>query len=250
MSPRGGMARNHALEIHTVTFCPPESESWLSAARHRDLRIDVASAIANVIGLLDGGGLLVFPAGFLRAPSVEAADALAESMRKLSAASEVALIFGIEIGGEEVWAPLSAPPVNHAFACAHGRPILWPAIQARRDSPAERRVIEIGGLRLGLAIGAEVFNGALRKELERARPDGIVLLTHVGPNERWRIALDGLRAIAPLFIVGDSLEEGEPPWAAPPIGWLRSDGGTTPGVIIHRYQRPREASAERDHQVR
>lgn len=62
-----------------------------------------------------------------------------------------------------------------------------------------------------------------------------MVLTHVGPTERWRSALEGLRAIAPVILVGDALSEAEPPWTEPPLGWQHTLAGGSPGATLHRY---------------
>ncbi len=225
-------------EIHTVIFHPPANDSWLSEARHRDLRVGMASAVADIVGIMDGGGLLVFAAGFLRASSGDGCDQLAQSMLELSRKSELGVVFGIDLGQAAVsggWAPLEPPPESYAFACEAGRPLLWPA-RPSTDCASENRVLSMCGMTVALLLGAEVFNTALRRELERKRPQAILVLTHAGPTPRWHKALDALGRIAPTLLVGESTTGALPDWAAAPAGWQRVDLGGTPNMTLNSYR--------------
>jgi hypothetical protein len=225
-------------EIHTVIFHPPPSDSWLSDARHRDQRMLSAAATAEIVEILDPGGLLVFAAGFLRTTSGDGCDQLAQAMLGISRRTGLSLAFGIDIGPPLEagrWASVESPVESFAFACEAGRPILWPARQST-ECASENRVLALGGMRVGLLLGAEVFNAALRRELERKEPQAIVALTHTGPTARWQNALDSLRLVAPTLLVGESTTGGVPPWAAAPADWVRNDLGGTPTMSLNRYR--------------
>jgi hypothetical protein len=199
------------------------------------------------VGLMDGGGILAFAAGFLHANSADAAGALADQMLAISRDTKVAMLFGIDVGAEKDWAPLTEPPESLVFACEAGRRVLWPARQLRpaatAPGPAEPRCISLGGTRVGIVIGGEVFNGTLRRELEHARPEMTVLLTHMGPSLRWKSALQGLSGIAPLVITGESAAGCEPTWSSAPPGWEKQALGGTPSLTLYRYG-PEPALAE------
>ncbi|HUS66862.1 MAG TPA: hypothetical protein VMZ28_20130, partial [Kofleriaceae bacterium] len=232
--------RRNELALHTVLFHPPPRNGWLAEARDRDLKLDLATCMADIVGLLDGAGLVAFPAGFMRAPSLDACDALAQRLLALSRRAGLSLLFGIDVVAEDRWAPLAPPAESYAFACEAGRPVLWPAHvgrgTGRGEGPAEARCVELGGMRVGVVIASEVFNAPLRRELARGRPDLTVVLTHVGPNERWRAALEGLAAIAPTVLVGESVTGKIPLWTAAPDGWQRTDLGGAPNVTLQRYR--------------
>jgi hypothetical protein len=231
-------------ELHTVIFHPPESDSWLPDARHRDLRLSSASTVADVVSILDGGGLVVFGAGFVRTGSGEGCDHLAQHMLEVSRRSGLALVFGIDLGmpletGD--WAALCPPAESLAFACEAGQPVLWPAKQVpggmhAGSTAAERRVVTLAGMRVGLLISGEVFNLALRDELARAQPDVILVLTHRGPTRRWHQALESLGRIAPTFVAGECPAKGPSVWTDAPDGWVRADLGGTPSLTLHRYR--------------
>jgi hypothetical protein len=227
----------HGRRLHTVLFHPPESESWLCEARHRDLRITMAGCVADLVSLGDPGGLVVFGAGFLHAPSPEAADALAEKMRQASRDLGLAFVFGIDVGPEADWAPLAATPESWVYACDAGKRVAWPArrIRATGELPDEERCLRLCGMRVGLVIASEVFNAPLRRTLDRARPDVVLVLTHLGPNARWQSALEGLAAIGPVVVTGETRGDPEPPWCRPPHGWRRASLGGTPAMTLMRY---------------
>lgn len=237
------------VEVHAVIFHPPQTDNWLSSARHRDLRVSMAACVTDLVGIMDGGGLVAFPAGFLRAPSEEARDELARTMLELSRRNDLAVVFGVDVGGDDGWAPVTNPPESFVYACEAGRTRLWPARHAGASGraqpgtvPAESRCIELAGMRVGVLLGSEVFNSTLRKELERKRPHLILELTHLGPTDRWSAALAGLNAIAPTVIVGESTTGEVPSWASKaPEGWSRNDLGGTPTMTLNRYRPAHQA---------
>ena len=125
------------MNLHTVTFHPPD-DSWLGTARHHDLRTTLAQMAIDAIGGGDEPSLVVFPAGFLHAHSLALRDQLAEALRASSRRAEVSLVFGIDVGPENVWAPLAGPPESFAYVCEEGEPLLWPAVQLRAPSVPDR----------------------------------------------------------------------------------------------------------------
>ncbi len=239
MSRRAMQHRPRTPSVHSVMFHPPESESWLVSARHRDLRMTMAACMADIVGIMDGGGLLAFAAGFLHASSADAAAALADQMLAISRDTRVGMVFGIDIGPEKEWAPLVGPPESLVFACDSGRRLLWPGKQLRPPAtapgPAEPRTLSLCGFRAGIVIDGEVFNASLRTELERDRPDLLLVLTHLGPSLRWKPALQGLSATAPLVITGESSSGSDPAWCNAPPGWRREALGGTPSLTLYRY---------------
>jgi hypothetical protein len=234
------MDNRRSPQVYSVMFHPPESESWLVGARHRDLRLTMAACMADIVGLMDGGGLLAFAAGFLQAPSVEAAGRLADQMLAISRDARVAMVFGVDIGPEREWAPLAGPPESLLFACDGGRRLWWPLRQAGRlataPDPADPRVVSLCGFRVGVLMDAEVFNAALHRQLEHDRPAVLLVMTHLGPKPRWKPALQGLSASAPLVITGESSAGSEPVWCAAPPGWQREALGGTPSLTLYRYR--------------
>ena len=237
------------VEVHTVIFHPPQDDNWLSSARHRDLRISMAACVTDLVGIMDGGGLVVFPAGFLRAPSEEARDEVARTMLELSRRNDLGVVFGVDVGSDDGWAPVNNPPESFVYACEAGKTRLWPARHAGAGggrkpgaAPSESRCIELSGMRVGVLLGSEVFNSAMRKDLERKRPNVIVALTHLGPTDRWAAALAGLNAIAPTLVVGESTSGELPAWAtSSPEGWTRTDLGGTPTMTLNRHRPTHQA---------
>jgi hypothetical protein len=222
-------------QLNTVIFHPPKTDSWLSSARQHDLRVTMAQALVDIVEIF--GGPLVFPAGFLRAPSAEAREGLAHTLLRLSAASGTGLIFGIDVGSTDEWPALAAPAESFVFACEAGRPLLWPAATGSSDEVRwPERVVGLGGMRIGVLLGREVFSPRIRLELPRGQPDVIVLLTHAGPTARWKRAIEQLHSIAPTVVVGESSDGGEPEWACPPTGWVRVQAGGTPSTTLQRYE--------------
>jgi len=242
---RRGKAPPERPAVYTVVFHPPSSESWLVSARHRDLRLDMARCSADIVGLLEGAGVMLFAAGFLHAPSTEAAVSLADRMLAIARSNQLAMVFGIDVGPEAEWAPLAGPPESLVFACDRGRRLLWPARQLRPPTTGQEldnpRTLTLAGLRAGVVVDGEVFNASLRRRLARERPDLILLPTHVGPNARWREALAGLATLAPTLIAGESLAGDAPSWTSPPSGWTSVSLGGTPAMTLYRY-RPADAA--------
>lgn len=229
--------------VHVAVFHPPRDEA---AARATETRLDLAAAVADIVGMLDPGGLVIFPAGFLRAPSEEVMGELAERMLELSGAATMSIAFGIDVAEPHGWAPLDGAPDSFAFACDAGRPVLWPASCAGpSDDATGERCITLSGMRAGVVVGSEVFNASLRREVARGRPDVIALLTHVGPSARWAGALGELSAVGPVVMAGESLTGQVPTWLSAPAGWCRSSIGSSPHLTIERYQ-PTSAQAAID----
>lgn len=242
---------------------------WLAGARARDARLSLVEAAAGIVGLLDPGGIAVFPAGLLRAPSEEAAEQLAERLRRAAAENDVALVFGIDLEDERDDATVGAPLATLGFACDRARPLLWPARKLapvrRRERPPigeEARVVSLAGRRVGVVIGCEAFHSGVLKRVGEGAPELVVLMTHVGPTPRWRPALDRLSRIAPIVVTGElsgALElpapgggdggggdDGRrgrgrstaPPlpfWAAAPVGWTRARVGCHAELELHAY---------------
>jgi hypothetical protein len=179
----------------------------------------------------EGGGTLLLPAGFLHATTGSLCDRFANLLRALSHRTGVGFAFGIDLGaepGEGVWAAVDAGRESLLFACDAGRPIFWPARPLSRhdarEAASEPRVLTMKGLSLGLLLGAEVFNPALRLQLERERPSLLGILTHRGPTHRWRGVLRQLGTVAPVIVVGGAVDEEA---AHPP--------SLSAGVILTRY---------------
>jgi hypothetical protein len=200
------------------------------------MRMIMAEASADVVGIF--GGILALPAGFLRAPTLEASHEMAERLRAFSRRAEIGLAFGIDVGGQEGWAPLARPAESYAYVCDAGRPRLWPAAPmplGRSEPRALSRCVELCGSRVGVILGREAFEPSLRKELQRCRPRVILALTHLGPTARWGPALEALNAIAPTIVVGEAAE-GSPPWVRAPAGWERTEAGGTSSTTLQRYE--------------
>jgi hypothetical protein len=227
------------IEVYTVTFHPPD-DSWLSSARHHDLRMELASVAIDAIEAGRERALIVFPAGFLRAPSLPSRDGLASALLELAQRAEVGLAFGIDIGTDESWAPLAGPPQTFGYVCDGGRTRLWPVEQLR--SPGHKRgvadrCVKLCGRKTALVLSGEVFNLPLRRALVEHRPELILHLTHVGPNERWQPAMDELERIAPVVIVGERPAEEVPLWAQRSSGWVVETIAETRSMSLHRHRR-------------
>jgi hypothetical protein len=237
--PKSKRVERPARRLHTVLFHPPDEESWLCTARHRDLRTTMAACAADIVSIGDPGGLVALGAGFLQAATPEQAEHLANQMLGVSRKTGIGFIFGVDVGGDGSWAPIAGTPENWLFACDAGRPVVWPAKRIRTgspaDAPSESRVVDICGLRVGLVIDSEVFNAPLRRELGREKSDFILVATHLGPNARWASALEGLATVGPLVMTGETRGDPAPPWALAPHGWQSRFLGGTPSMTLVRY---------------
>jgi hypothetical protein len=228
-----------ALEVHTVTFHPP-SDSWLGSARHLDMRMELAEV---AIDAASGGStrpMLVFPAGFLRAASEESRDGVAAALLERAAAADVGVAFGIDLGRDEDWAPIAGPPRSFGYASDGGRPRLWPGELVRSQTGKRglaARVFELCGRRVGLVLSGEIFNVPLKQLLATQRPELILHLTHVGPNERWREARAELESLAPVVITGGPPIEPAPLWAQRASGWVVEAIAETRSMSLYRHRR-------------
>ncbi|HZS41291.1 MAG TPA: hypothetical protein VFF06_30890 [Polyangia bacterium] len=234
MSPR----REEPLEVYTVTFHPPD-DSWLSSARHHDLRMELAAVAVDAVEAGRERPMIVFPAGFLRTPSADSRDGLASSMLELALRADVGLAFGIDIGSDEAWAPIAGTPQSFGYLCDGGKLRLWTVEQLR--SPTSRRgianrCVSWCGRRAALLLSGEVFNLPLRKTLAEQRPDVILHLTHVGPNERWLAAMEELNRIAPVVIAGETRATDAPLWAQRASGWVVEAIAETRSMSLHRHR--------------
>jgi hypothetical protein len=199
----------------------------------------MAACSADLVALSDPGGLVAFGAGFMEAPSADAASHLADQMAAISRHTGLGLVFGIDVGGDGTWAPIAGTPETYLFACDAGRRVLWPGKRLRSgshgESPSEERVIELCGMRVGVVVDGEVFNAPLRRQLDRERPDVILVVTHAGPNARWKSALEGLAVVGPVVMTGETRGEEQPAWCEAPPGWQQRFLGGTPSMTLVRY---------------
>lgn len=238
------MSGRHSGAVHSVVFHPPADDE---DAQRNEARLDLAACMSDIVSVIEPGGLLLFPAGFLRAPTVEACDGLAGAMREVAERTGVSMVFGVDVGSPRL-AVGAGLPGSLVFACSGRHRLLWPGRHCggsdHDGGPAEDRCIPLQGFEVGVVIGSEVFNAPLRRALVSGRPDVILLLTHLGPTERWSPALSGLSAIAPLVLAGESLTQGIPPWARAPVGWSRDLVGGTSTVTLASYRRE---TADRPH---
>ncbi len=232
--------RDDRLDVYTVTFHPPDD--WLGSARHHDMRMELTGLAVDAIDDVERP-LILFPAGFLRAVTTQTRDQLAESLLELSRASEVGLVFGVDVAPEDgEWAPLAKQPDCYGFACDSGQRRLWPIEQHTSTSigkspAAKHRVLELCGWRVAVLISAELFNVKLREQLEGKGLDLIVLLTHNGPTDRWQPALDKLNAIAPVIMSGEMAIGELPLWAQRPTGWIVEPLAQSRSMSLYRHRR-------------
>ncbi len=238
--------------IYTAILHPPQSDSWLEQARHHDARLGMATTAIGIVGLLEPGSLLIFPAGLLTSPSPEAADATAEVLRRAAMEALVGVIFGIDIARDGSWGPVDGPPDSVLYACQQGTRLLWPSrvVRPSRQSgePAtapsvvEPRLVTISRHRLGIVAGAEVFQSSLRRKLALGSPELIVVPTHLGPTERWVGALQNLAAIAPVVVTGETRQASAtappPIWSLPPDGWTGAVVSRQPGMTLQVLRPP------------
>lgn|GEM_PF-2594580 len=245
--------------IYTALLHPPQGDSWLEQARHHDARLGMATTAIGIVGLLEPGALLVFPAGLLSAPSPEAGEATAEVLRKAAMEALIGVVFGIDVAKDGSWGPLDGPPDSFLYACQVGSRLLWPSPVVRTSrhlgvtpGPVEPRLATISGRRVGIVAGAEIFQSTLRRQLAELSPELIVVPTHLGPTERWSGALQGLSNIAPVVVTGESRlpsAMAPPPlWSQAPDGWSGSIVSRQPGMTLQvlRPGRGRGASAMAD----
>jgi len=227
------------LEVYTVYF-PEPTDSWLRSARHHDLRLELAVAAIDALDDVEECPLIVLPAGFLRVASPDTRDQLAGELRAAAERADAALVFGVDVGSDADWAPLARPPRAFAYACDGGTPRLWGSeqcvVQRGRDRIKGPRVLELGGRRVGVLLGAEVFSQSARRLVAEAEPEVIVVLTHTGPTERWHGALDLLRKIAPVVLSGAPADS-RPPWVQRASGWIVEVVGELRSLSIHRHRR-------------
>jgi hypothetical protein len=219
------------LGVHAVVMHPPSPCEWLASARDRDQRLETAAQVLNLVSASDPGTIVAFSAGFLHAASDEMADQLGEQMLNLARQNQLAVVFGIQIDKEAGWAPLGDRPRNLTFACGGGRRILWPTA---RDGIVEA----IGGHRMSVLSGNDVFQREHRNRLTRSPPTVNLVLTNMGPRRtaRWELALLRLSEIAPTIVVGESSNGTVPGWAAPPDGWRRELVASTGPLSVVRYE--------------
>ena len=233
--------------LYTATLHPPRGDSWLEQARHHDAKLGMATTAIGIVGLLEPGAVLVFPAGLMVSPSPEAGEATAELLRRAAMEALVGVIFGIDVARNGSWGPLDGPPDSYLYACQAGTRLLWPSrvVRPSRHSaeappstpvPIEPRVATLGGHRLGIVAGAEVFQPALRRKLAASAPEVVVVPTHLGPTERWSGALQSLSAIAPVVVTGESRQSSAtappPLWSLPPDGWSGAVVSRQPGMTL------------------
>lgn len=222
------------LELHTGLL-HVGAEETLSSEAERALRLRITKSLSEIVGLSGREPLLALPAGLLRAETREGALSLADELLALSDQHELTLVFGIDIAAEEVWAPLAAPALSLLFACQRGCKLLWPAdpLISGASLPEGRR-IHLRTHTVAVLLGTELFRPNLKRQLERAKPDALVVLTHRGPTPRWEKVLGTLRALAPLILTGAASGRSQPTWCLPPDGWsVASD--RTMHVSLHRY---------------
>jgi hypothetical protein len=234
-----------SADIFTAVFHIPPDEPWLGSARMRDLRLATAAGLADVVGL--ESGVLVLPAGFFRAATPDGCADLANSMLQISEESKTTVVFGADLcPDEEGPRPALSPTESWLFACSNGKPLLWPA-RPRSSFFDQRdrggRCIRADGLSAGVLLGSEVFSGSLRKELIRAKPDLICVLTHFGPTLRWVSALDGVSSIAPVVLSGATTTGVVPAWSQAPPGWEREELGGSEQFSLLRYSPIEQAVA-------
>jgi len=219
------------LGVHVAVLHPPKLSGWLADARDRDRRLQTAAHVMNIVSASDPGTIVAFPAGFLRASSLETADALAEHMLALARQNQVALAFGIQLGDQDdgTWPPIDAPPRTLGFVCDGGRRLLWPTA---RDDLAH----EVRGHRVAVLVGREVFKRELRERAVATRPAVILSLTNLGPTGRWHVALRALGTKVPTIVVGESTTGSMPAWADPPNGWRCERLSSNDVLSVVRYE--------------
>jgi hypothetical protein len=234
-----------STDIFSAVFHIPPEEPWLGSARTRDLRMATAAGLADVVGL--EGGLLVLPAGFFRAPTPEGCADLANSVLEVSSETQTTIVFGVDQCADELGPrPVEQLEESWLFACGLGKKLLWPA--RPRGTPFESlergsRCVRADGLSAGVLLGSEVFSGSIRKELIRAKPDVVCILSHFGPTIRWVGALEGLSMIGPLILSGATTTGVVPAWSGAPPGWQREELGCGEQFSLLRYSRSAELAS-------
>lgn len=231
-------ASEEPMEVYTVTFHPPD-DSWLSSARHHDLRMELATVAIDAIEAGRERPILAFPAGFLRAPTAASRDVLANALLEEARRADVGLAFGIDVGPDETWAPVAGRAQSFGYVCDGKKPRLWPIEQLRSSSSRKGitdRCVTVGGRRAALLISSEVFSVPLRATLAQQRPELILHLTHVGPNERWQPAMEALHEIAPVVLAGEAPLDKAPLWAQRSRGWVVEAIAETRSMSLHRHR--------------
>jgi hypothetical protein len=130
-------------------------------------------------------------------------------------------------------------PRSFGYVCDGARPRLWTVEQVR--SPTGKRgvadrCVSLCGRRAALVLSGELFNLPLRKMLAEQRPDVILHLTHVGPNDRWGDAMEALGRIAPVVMAGETRTDGTPLWAQRASGWVVEPMVETRSMSLHRHR--------------
>ena len=230
-----------ALEVISLLFHDPSPESWLASARNHDVRLELASTVIDTVEAGSERTFVVMPAGVFRAPTDQSRDDLANELLELSARREIAIAFGIDVGRDDAWGPTEGPPKSYGFLCDAGEALLWPIElvrheKSRRRRSKERRTALVDCRRVSMLIDGEIFSEKLRARLEREEPELIVVLAHMGPNERWQPRLEELRRIAPVFVTGELPDDDEPSFAHGTRGWIIDRLVSTASVSVYRHR--------------
>jgi hypothetical protein len=200
--------------------------------------MDVAAATLDAVSE-EEDSLVVFPAGFFRAASLDQRDQLAATVLERAREQDVTVVFGIDVQPDGGWKRFPGPADAFAFVCEGGKKRLWPTPRVATPHKAPRlpegRVLVLGGIRLGLLIESELFSPRLRTGLGRS--DLIVVLAHGGMTERWRPALAALDKQGPVLVVGQTVGARAQLDLFAPRGWRHQVASAAAEVTLHRYAR-------------
>ncbi len=192
------------MDLYTVSFAL-ESNADRSSPRRLERRFELLDIVLGRVARASARPVLATSAGFLRVANIDLRDQVAERLGAASLRHRVGLIVGIDVLEDEEVTPWGPQPDSYLLALDRGRPLVWPL--GRHDSlnrPAP--LAEIDGLRIGLVVSQDLFNGAEKRVLAQRAPHVIVVPTHTPVTDRWEHALAKWSRVAPVVIVDPLLD--------------------------------------------
>ena len=198
-------------------------------------RLDVAAELMATIGAVDGEALVVLPAGYAVAPSLDEREQWAEGLAAASRNAGVGVVLGLDVEDAVRWG-MERCLRSFAYAVDRGRRLLWDAPPTGRGAALSERTVTFGALRTTLLFSRELFTTRSTAAVEAARPDLVVVLGHGGPTRKWLPPLAALDEIAPTLVVHQSLAVRRPVTLAPPRGWRQTVSRGAIRVVSYRRE--------------
>lgn len=224
------------MNLYTLAF---REQADPSDAYGPEERLEIATGLMATMGAAGAAALLVLPAGFVVAPSAPRRDEWAEALAAAARDAGVAIVFGVDVADREQWG-VERCPRSFVYASDRGRRLLWCATPTARAAPLVQRTVDVGGVRVTVLFGRELFAARAASAVEVARPELVVVLGHGGPTKRWLPSLLALDELAPTLVVHQALGVRRPLQRSAPRGWRPTATGGKVSVVCYR----READGE------